>query len=272
MSSPPPLRSEGAPEGSFSEAVWTGDAFADWLDGEGLHDQADKHRKDAADLYRTPHPVKTGPIEFSVSGVVSRWPLVVWDVNAYYSTLGVSPHSSRKEIREAYQRLEGWRSERLTYIVSQLFDPAVRSSYDACKPGSVFFDRYTAALVKERMLQEHRREHGRSLDPEESTEEKLDLSRYINSEFDLDNPTPTEYVARWKWGFYLWKSGEYDIPKLSEWMRCVCIAFAGQSRHLAVGLMGGDRPASLVKVGYITVAFINANTNPTVKLAQSLEN
>lgn len=222
----------------------------------------------AQEMYATPRAVKLGPMEFPLHGTMERWPSVIYDVNAYYATLGVSPRASRREIREAYSAKKGWKFERLTYIVKQLLDSEVRRAYDACLPGSRFFDRYMQDYVKSQILADHRQETGRTMDTDEV--EAIDWEKLSNTSIVLDGSSESGY-PRWRWGFYLWKVGEYDIPLLTEWMRCLCSVYAGYDGHLSVGLMDGEEEVALVTVGYRPVAFINVNSKPSTQLARQLE-
>jgi hypothetical protein len=234
---------------------------------------ADEADAEAAQLRATPYPVRVGELEFSTSQALVRWPYVVWDVNAYYSTLKVRPSASNREIREAYFRQKGHNSVRLTYIVKQLLDPQVRRAYDSCRPGSTFFDRYVAEYVKHKAMEDHRREFGRSLSMEEQAEEgldTLDLTQFANQEIDLEGRHSPVIGSVWKWGYYLWKTSSYDIDKLAAWQQALCVAFSDSPRRFAVGLMAGDRQAQVVQVGYHSVAFINVNVDPTPILARTI--
>lgn len=75
---------------------------------------------------------------------------VVHDVNGYYARLGVPPTATKREIREAYQALDGQSSAELTRIFKTLINAARRAAYDAKPPGSTYFD---AAAVEQIMRQ-----------------------------------------------------------------------------------------------------------------------
>jgi hypothetical protein len=65
---------------------------------------------------------------------------IVHDVNGYYRRLGVPPTATKREIREAYQDLDGQSSVELTRIFKTLINPKLRAAYDAKQPGSTYFD------------------------------------------------------------------------------------------------------------------------------------
>lgn len=75
---------------------------------------------------------------------------VVHDVNGYYARLGVPPTATKREIREAYQALDGQSSAELTRIFKTLINAERRAAYDAKPPGSTYFD---AAAVEQIMRQ-----------------------------------------------------------------------------------------------------------------------
>lgn len=231
---------------------------------------------EAERLFKAPRPVPVGEMEFTTAQALVRWPYVIWDVNAYYAQLGVDPHATKAQIRQAYFDKKGWESVRLTYVMRQLLDPKVRKDYDSCRQGSIFFDRYYAEQAKARVLEDHRQAYGRSLDFEESQAEGaeiIDFSDYANKEVNLEAgtiPHLAEARGGWRWGYYLWKTAAYDIDKLSLWQQSLCVAFGDSPRRFCVGLMAGDDLVKLVQVGYHQVAFINVTADPTPILARTL--
>lgn len=251
-----------------------------WLDHQRAKKQTtwtEESEDEAAKIFAYPRQVPVGEMEFSTSQALVRWPYVIWDVNAYYAQLGVDPHATKAEIRQAYFDRQGWDSVRLTYVMHQLLDPKVRRDYDSCRQGSIFFDRYYAEQAKHNALEDTRREYGRSLSAEEREAEgaeELDFSQYANKEVNLEAGTiPHLAQARggWRWGYYLWKTAAYDIDRLALWQQSLCVAFGASPRRLSVGLMAGEDLVKLVTVGYHQVAFINVNADPTPILARTLE-
>jgi hypothetical protein len=221
---------------------------------------------------RIPKLIGIGPHRFSTSLALERWPSIIWDVNAYYATLGVSTHATRREIREAYQRLNGHDSERLTYIVKQLLNDEVRRAYDACRFNTLFYDRYLDKVFKERDKVEARR-HGQMEEVEvtsvETPEEELNhqVGAVDDDEFgDLySNPD-----REWDWGFYLWRTASPNVGLARRWQHFVYQVFLGRDISLSVGLMGGTEPVKLIKVEGDYVAFINEYATPSIHLAKTL--
>lgn len=191
-----------------------------------------------------PRAINSGPIQFSTNVGLEKWPTVVWDVNHYYAELEIHWSASNKEIREAYQRLDGQSSSRLTYIVKQLLDPEIRRGYDATQFGSVFFDRYIAEYVKAEMMRDSVAENGRMLTYDEQVEqgnETIDLSKFINKSVGRDWSDDVEKDNRWKWGYYLLNTEIYDTEKLRIWQQSLIKELSQRDiiMDLSVGLKSG---------------------------------
>jgi hypothetical protein len=264
---PPRLNRRAGPgDGAFADAIWVGDP-EEWV--------AERSPAFVAQDRPKPRAIEAGPMEFSTCVALQAWPMVVWDVNAYYAELGVSFRATWREIREAYQRLRGDASERLTYIVKQLLDPGIRATYDACQPGSVFFDRYIAEYVKGQMLADQMAEHGRILTFDDQIAQDLhsiDLSQYMDRPFDMVPPMSHNEASRWRWGFYLWASDDYNTDKLRQWQGLLVSALArkGVVLQLSIGLVGGSaEPMRVEAVGYRVVAFLGDTESPSLELAQA---
>lgn len=268
---PPRLnRGNGTGDGSFRSEIWRGDPN-DWIrDREGTTLEDTLHNV-------KPIPVPAGPMICSTSVSLEKWPTVVWDVNNYYAELGIHWSASNKEIREAYQALDGASSERLTYIVKQLLDPEIRRGYDATQLGSVFFDKYIAEYVKQQMMKDQVEETGRLMSFDEQIEagyEAIDLSSFINKsvnpeEKDWTDDDP-EFKDRWKWGYYLLGTEDYDTTKLQEWQSLLIQAFSEKSLviGLGVGITIGQTGLDIVDSNL--VAFISVNDNPEINLARKI--
>ncbi len=95
-----------------------------------------------------PVVVGSGPVAWSTSVVMERWPTVVYDTNGYYASLGVTPWATRDDLRRAYVSKGGELSPRLTYIMSQLLDPEVRRRYDSTPIGSFYYDDYVETQAR----------------------------------------------------------------------------------------------------------------------------
>jgi hypothetical protein len=222
-----------------------------------------------------PRAIESGPMDFTSCVALQPWPTVVWDVNAYYAELGIPWRATRTQIREAYQRLGGDGSDRLTYIVKQLLDPVIRANYDATQPGSVFFDRYIAEYVKNQMLADQVVEHGRILTFDDQVVQELsviDLTKFMNRPFDTVLGEVQNMGARWRWGYYLWASDIYDTDRLRQWQELLVSALAGKgvNLRLSVGLVGGSQePMRVEAVGYRVVAFLGEAETPSLELAQA---
>lgn len=212
-----------------------------------------------------PRLVGYGPAECSTSVEVALPFQMVWDCNGYYLALGLTPQANRREIREAYQRLRGWKSPRLTYIVKQLLDPKVRARYDATPFGSLYIDYEVESwlrekerqavnqLMKEGLTTENARKVlGLRNKPEPAPFEMLD------DEPEIDDTAPT--VRRWGYAFYLWNTHEMDRERLARWQEALVRALAerGERTRIAVGLHGGmSSPFEVAPVGSRVVVFLH---------------
>lgn len=232
-----------------------------------------------------PIAVPAGPFEFSTTHALERWPTIVWDVNCYYADLKVGYRATRGELKRAYQRLRGWGSTRLTYILRQLLNPEVRSAYDACKPGEVFFDQYIAKWFHDEVLADSVREEGRLLTLDERIargQEEMDLTELLDKPFDVvgsmmandakgvdKQRIPGVPLSSWKWGYYLHNASVHNIGLLRSWQNALLSAPVSKPPFLSVGLSSftDKSPIKLLVIGYRTVAFIRENEPPTISHA-----
>ena len=267
---PPVLRrGSGEGEGRTREDIFVGEP-EEWV--------AQRSPQFAEAVRPKPRPVEAGPMEFTTNVGLERWPTIVWDVNGYYRDLGVSHRATRIELRDAYIRLEGHKSKRLTYVLRQLLNPEIRAAYDATQPGSVFFDHYMAEYVQDQMFADQVEEFGRILTFDERVEQEMmqvDLTQYMNKPFEtVDTVTPTGHDSsgRWRWGYYLWGTDIYDTDRLRQWQGLLIEALARREAvlKLSVGLIGGsvEEPMRVEAVGYRVVAFLGEAEQPLPEYAE----
>lgn len=102
------------------------------IDHSALQRQRERARRflETAQEARVIRLVGDGQVAFSTTLDLEPTRVIIWDTNGYYRSLGVSPYASRAEIRDAYLRLNGHRSHRLTIIVKTLLDRDTRARYD----------------------------------------------------------------------------------------------------------------------------------------------
>lgn len=225
----------------------------------------------AMEAVAVPMLIGIGPHVFSTSLALERWPSIIWDVNAYYAELGVSPHATRRQIKQAYQA-RGSESPRLTFIVKQLLNDKVRRAYDACRFNTVFYDRYVDKAFRDFVREEayQARETEESQPTSMETDEE-DLNYQVGAVDDgefgdlLSDPS-----QKWEWGFFLWRTANPNVGLARRWRECVYQALLGQNVSLSVGLMGGPEVVKLVMVDGLRVAFINQSATPSVHLAKAL--
>lgn len=219
----------------------------------------------------TPPPYGPVVTEFSTSNMLTRYRPVIWDVNCYYRELGVSPYATKSEIRHAYQRAQGWESERLTYIVKQLLNETVRALYDAVPFGSVFYDHYIDRVARQRNADEivADRLAGASDDDFEEVDFPEPNSRsfeVVDSDGWSDND---ERIARW--GYYLWQSNCRDRMKLAQWQELLSRAFTKRKEtyRIAVGFLAHREVAmEVIRWDSRTIVFLHEGEVPTAVLAE----
>jgi hypothetical protein len=264
-------------------------AIREWASQAGLPAMMAAQPAEAG--YDPEQPLRVGdaPAVFSTCTALEPWPIA--DVNSYYAELGVDPRASRPELKAAYLRLEGHRSERLTYVLSQLLDPVVRRQYDLVRPGRRFWDKYEAEEADRQlrarmaiMLLDH---DGDEEAAEEAARRQLaEDDRLPAEDADLcqgkldsdrescqDGGAPPRQTppATFPWGHYLWRSPGVDDARLAEWQRLVVRAAAerGIRARIAVGACGRTpHRMVLARVGRVDVVFLNDGEEPTEEVAE----
>ena len=220
-----------------------------------------------------PHKAHEGVSStFCTSAALLPWPLWRWDVNGYYRALDVVPTANRRQLREAFQRLHGDQSDRLTYIMGQLLDPIIRARYDACAPGEVFIDRYVLAEVIRR-AQDQASKAIRDGQAQPADAVDLDLDDALGSPVSvLDQPPLSGHTTDpHPWGYYRWNTVMDQPHRLDRWRTVLSAAFwlRGVNTHVAVGLAKSMEPWQVETVETTTVFFINEDTEPTQLLAEA---
>ena len=203
---------------------------------------------------------------------------IVWDTNGYYRALGIPPEATRREIREAYQALNGQADARLTYIVSQLLDEDVRARYDATPLGSIFVDEEIEARMQQAWLasvSHYLAEQGTSLaDLLGADDHSPSVSDLLDSLPETGHDAPCRSRAAWEWSWYDWACTRTPHRlRLAQWQRLLVSALGrrGVVMRIAVGVSGVIRePWVVTFVGFRMVAFLSEETTPTEALADAV--
>lgn len=210
----------------------------------------------------------TGDPTFSTCVAVEPWPTITWDVNGYYFELGVHHRATRAELRVAYQAKQGHRSERLTYILSQLLDPETRRAYDATSPDHVFVDDYVLWEVRKHSIRQQVRERlERHLRGEpERLVEMLDWDAVLGQ----DEPSSRTNTWRGTSTFAHYVLGTVEDPyRAREWRDALTAELGGRGISLTIcaGLATGlDAPSAWRWVGDRLVAFLgDAEVGPAAR-------
>lgn len=222
-----------------------------------------------------------GQMDFTTSVVIAPIVKIVYDVNGYYAALGVRPDATKRELRIAYQRLQGWNSERLTYIIKKLLDDEARAAYDATMPGEVFFDIFVRRAI-ERKRHDEQAAMAHLIDEDDIPSERAyaheadSFRRQLDEKMDkgtstVDNLAYSEYLLHSGWGYYLWRSTRRDPDEIARWRALLIEACAqeGIQTNLSVGFAGGHLPLpwGLLRVGHRDVAFLRDGESSTPELA-----
>lgn len=176
---------------------------------------------------------------------------IVHDVNGYYARLGVPPTASKREIREAYQALDGQSSVELTRIFKTLINAEQRAAYDAKQPGSTYFDAAAVETVlRQAAVQAARQnaEYGTEITARDilsSLAERTGkpllefLASGSQGSFDDDgerdrHPSPSPSTS-WAYSYLLLGSTCDDTARISQWQVGLARSLAGRCPHFAVG-------------------------------------
>jgi hypothetical protein len=210
-----------------------------------------------------------GPLDISTCTDLAVIHRPVWDVNHYYRSLGIeAPYKpTKKELRIAYQAVNGQDDERLTYYFKQLLDPEIRKAYDWMPLGSRYQDKY--------VIEEGMRKLSEKASEVSQESGKMVTIEDLISDFERDSPTrPKELDSKylnWEWSFYLCNSRKYDIEALAEWQSLLVSAFAKRDIRwkISVGYIGNTKAPYVVRSheGRV-VFFLNENKTPTPELAK----
>lgn len=237
-----------------------------------------QHESHILSLSSTLNPVRFGfgPDWCSTSTELVMTPEIIWDVNGYYRELGAATDATRKELRLAFQGVDGHASDRLTYIMGQLLNPEVRREYDRMPLGSIYLDRFVQEDLKRAAKREADRRNaaGENITPREVLDE---MGLKIEDEEDPDpvdtEPAPSDYGDEdgygdpWEYSYYLWRSISPEEDRLQEWQSLLHRAATADQIVLrfAVGYRGGnDAPDWTVRsIGDTHVVFLNERVKPS---------
>lgn len=271
--------------------------FGQALDLSGILDRYDLFRsKDETEAmrnvqepdeglkYANPVRMGLGPLFWSTSTVLVPRVQVCYDVNGYYRELGVDCRASRKELREAYQALDGQASARLTYVFKQLLDSETRKAYDEVPLGEPFLDDYTQADLRRRAHKEagRRADIGKRI----TAEDVLDEWGYVflpESQEGVDSVTANrddvprrKAKADWGYSYYAWQTRSYlmDSTQLQEWqtlLSSVSAEHEGSSR-IAIGITSmeglSDDSFMIENVVGTPVIFFSSEAEPSREVAR----
>lgn len=209
---------------------------------------------------------------------------VVHDVNGYYARLGVSPTATKREIREAYQALDGPNDAELTEIFKVLINRDRRAAYDARQPGSTYLDRAAVQTILRKAAAQASRENaeygtGRTARDivktlaEETGNPVLQFlasgsAEGFHDDGERDRHPSSSPPAAWPYSYLLLASTCDDVDRLAQWREGLAQALAGRGcTHFAVGFHAANgQPFLVVRDIGIPVVFLHERATVTGEL------
>lgn len=255
--------------------------YGQWLGGPPEEPPAEALAQEGHLFFGDPVKLGWGPHLWSSSTVVARRDYVCHDVNGYYRELGVDWRCTKKDLREAYERLGGQGSPRLTYIFKQLINPLIREAYDRTPLGMAFMDDYTQEWLRNRACMEAAERLGRTgaVTSAEEVLEEWGFQSLDTEEGPFDTVFPSvqdlsQDAAPAPWGYasFAWKTSTLlrNEERLSSWQAQLTIAAAERSVHtpLAIGSTAMSVvPFTLVEVNGEWVILFSEDENPSLDVA-----
>lgn len=231
-------------------------------------------RYDTDDLYDEtdrPFVASSGPIQFSTSTTLARSPEVIWDNNRYYRDLGIGwPYRPAKgELKKAYQKVKGWKSDRITYCMKQLLNRKIRHEYDSMPLGELYRDDYVRA-EEARNLKDVASEVSEEMGKTVTVQDLLNGAKLRReTEKILES---SDGSATWEWGYYLLQTRIYEYESLPNWQSYLITAFnnLGLKKSISLGYAGNtDEPFVVIEHEGRDIFFINENVIPTLEIAEA---
>ncbi|MFE0490174.1 J domain-containing protein [Streptomyces griseoaurantiacus] len=208
---------------------------------------------------------------------------VVHDVNGYYATLGVPTDATRRQLREAYQALDGQSSVELTRIFKTLINPKLRAAYDAQQTATTYFDASSVEiLLRQAALHAARQnaEHGTEITARDilsTLAERLGkpilefLASPSTASFHDEGTRgrqPSPPLDAWAYSYLLLDSTCDDVDRLAQWQQRLARALADRDcPQFTVGFHGiPGRPFLVAKDLGTPVFFLHEERPVTEEL------
>jgi len=237
-------------------------------------------------FFDRPTRLGRGPAQWASGTVLAPRVMVCHDVNGYYCELGVHWRATRRELRQAYQALDGQSSPRLTYVLLQLLDPVQRAAYDAAPLGHPFLDEYTQQEIKQRAAREAASRTGRtgsvtSVDDVlddwgmrmvHESDQALDSAAGAGQDRHNGSGNSRSSLTSWDYATYAWRTSSFmrDESRLQEWQAALCQAAAmfPDPPVLTIGMTVSEVPYTLVAVPEGTAIFFSEDAEPSAETAR----
>lgn len=186
----------------------------------------------AVDVLSEPVLEGTGPVVFSTCTTLVSPP--IFDVNGYYAALGVSPRATKRQLRDAYLRLNGQASARLTHILHQLLDPQIRAEYDRRSFGRPIADDYAVedfwAIVQRLVSPEKIQQLSQLVTVEKVAGEDTNPPKFLDKDPSDLQAGVTAPMTGYPYSHYQFDSFNARLDYLPQWQRLII----GSCRRLGV--------------------------------------
>ena len=266
-----------------------------WAQAPGALEAAETAKLDAAIAKERAEKQENEPyrsgwkeVEFSTCQDLVQIPLLCWDVNGYYRTMGVHWKATKKELMIAFHEFGPMPSAYQMYVFKQLLNVAIRREYDRCPLGAPYLnDDYVQDAMKAKASDEARR---RSQEGQPTSAQDIINENY---QFIPEDDTPdlgldgapdedksaelseADLTFQWPFSYFLWRAKEREETeqRMATWQRVLVRALASEGLvlQLAVGSLGKQPyPFAVVQVGDTRVIFLNEKEEPTEDLAASV--
>lgn len=230
----------------------------------------------------TPFQMGHGPATCSTETALQVSPLLCWDVQNYYKTMGVHWKATKKQLMVAYQQFGSMPSARQTYVFKMLLDPVMRREYDLWPLGMPFLhDQEVQAWLKKKALDLARKmskRTGHDVSAEDVLSDwgmKIAPDEMVDAEGtevqdDPAEPAKSPAVTPWLYAWFSWRTAKADTEVLRTWQELLVsfLSDLGARVQLAVGFAG--RTDSRYVIGEVQgtkVVFISDKEDPSPALA-----
>jgi hypothetical protein len=217
-----------------------------------------------------------GHRSFAASQALDRVRTFVWDVNGYYSHLGLPTDATRSQVRDALLACGPNPDAYTTYVTSQLLKADVRRRYDEAPLGSIFLDRYIEEWILDQVrkdMAEHPAEGDDGLSVDDIRALLTDVKDSCLSSVDCQLRTDENEGVQ-PWGHYVWRTNRSRSMRTARrWRNALAEHFHQRGRMvtLAVGVQGfNTSPWEVFWDRGLLVVFVREDLDPDIDTLHSI--